>query len=217
MSVASGPQALVQSGRRLFAEKGVDTVSLREIVRDAGHRNTNAVQYHFGDRAALLTAVVEPFEREVGARRAALVDVLATEPAPPIRSIAGALVRPSAAMLESVEGRHHLRIVAELVVDLPRFTAATGTADNFLDRWDRIARTHMADTTFPLHRRYAAISLAFTELGKRAGSRRRPDHRLFVSDLIDLVSGVLEADVSEETQTLLAERDRQRAAKQSGD
>ena len=62
---------------------------------------------------------------------------------------------------------------------------------------------NMADTTLPLHRRYAAISLCFTELGRRAASRRRPDHRLFVSDLIDLVAGVLQADVSEETQRLL--------------
>lgn len=214
-NAANGREALIDTARHLFAERGIDSVSLREIARDAKHRNTNAVQYHFGDRASLLTAVVEPFEREIGARRAALVEILAAESKPSTRSIAGALVRPSAAMLEHPSGRDHLRIVAELVVEFQRFGAATGAADPSLDRWDGVARANMPDTTFPLHRRYAAISLCFTELGRRAASRRRPDHRLFVSDLIDLVTGVLQADVSEETQSLLAERDRQRSSRQA--
>ena len=118
-------------------------------------------------------------------------------------------------MLEHQEGRDHLRIVAELIVDVQRFTSAAANADSSLDQWDGVARANMAETTFPLHRRYAATSLCFTELGRRAASRRRPDHRLFVSDLIDLVTGVLEADVSEETQRLLAERNRERAARPS--
>lgn len=214
-NAANGREALIDTARHLFAERGVDSVSLREIARDAKHRNTNAVQYHFGDRASLLTAVVEPFEREIGARRAALVEILAAESTPSTRSIAGALVRPSAAMLEHPSGRDHLRIVADLIGDIDRFSAAAGTADNGVAQWDQLARANMADTTFPLHRRYAAISLCFNELGRRAASRRRPDHRLFVSDLIDLVTGVLEADVSEETQLLLVERERQRTAKRS--
>ncbi len=211
----NGREVLIVAARRLFAEQGVDAVSLREVVRAAGHRNTNAVQYHFGSREALLAAVVEPIEREIGARRAALVDVLLAEAAPSTRAIAGALVRPSAAMLEHPEGRDHLRIVAELIADMDRFTAAAGAADTWLAQWDRLARENMAETTLPLHRRYAAISLCFTQLGRRAGSRRRPDHRLFVSDLIDLVTGVLDAGVSEETESLLRERDRLRLAKQS--
>ena len=210
---STGRDGLISTARQLFAEQGIEAVSLREVARAAGHRNTNAVQYHFGDRDALVTAVVEPLERDVGARRAALVDVLASEPVPSMRSIAGALVRPSAAMLEVPEGREHLRIVAELIVDMDRFNASTGDADNSLVDWDRLARSNMADTTLPLHRRYAAISLCFNELGRRAATRRRPDHRLFVSDLIDLVTGVLLADVSEETQHLLADRERQRSAK----
>lgn len=209
----SGRQTLIDSARHLFAEQGIEAVSLREVARAAGHRNTNAVQYHFGDRQALLTAVVEPFEREVGARRAALVEVLASEADPSMRPVAGALVRPSAAMLERPEGRNHLRIVAELIVGMDRFVASLGTAENSLVAWDKLARARMPETTLPLHRRYAAISLCFSELGRRAASRRRPDHRLFVSDLIDLVTGVLLADVSDETRQLLAERERERAAR----
>ncbi len=66
----------------------------------------------------------------------------------------------------------------------------------------------MPTSTLPLHRRFSAIHLCFTELGRRAAmGRRRRDHRLFVSDLVDLTTGVLGADVSDETLRLLAERD----------
>ena len=55
--------------------------------------------------------------------------------------------------------------------------------------------------------------LCHSELGRRAAVRRRVDHRLFVSDLVDLVAGLLAADVSEETLQLLDERERSRTAK----
>lgn len=204
---SSGRAALVATARRLFAEEGIEAVSLRQVARSASQRNTNAVQYHFGNRGELVRAVVEPLEQVVGARRAALLEALSVESQPSMRSIAGALVRPSAALLETPEGRDHLRIVAELIVDMAAFSAARGKADNAIERWDVLARSHMPDTTLPLHRRYAAISLCFSELGRRAATRRRPDDRLFVSDLIDLTAGLLQAEVSHETQQLLSDRE----------
>lgn len=210
-----GKEALVTAAREVFAEQGIDTVSLREVARVAGHRNTNAVQYHFGDRAALLTAVVEPFEVQVGARRAALLDELERSPHQSMHSLAAALVRPSAAMLESADGRFHLRIMSELIGDIERLRESLGSADIGIDRWDRLAKANMSDATFPLHRRYSAMSLCFNELGRRSANKRRPDHRLFVSDLVDLVTGVLEAAVSDETERLLEERDRNRPRRRS--
>ena len=61
--------------------------------------------------------------------------------------------------------------------------------------------------------RFAAMQLCFSELARRASTRRRADHRLFVSDLIDLTAGLLTAPVSRETQRLLAEREAKPAAR----
>jgi AcrR family transcriptional regulator len=205
---AGGRAALTDAARTLFAARGVDGVSMREIGRAAGHRNTNAVQYHFGDREALVAEVLRPHHDEVAARRAALLDAIDDDPAPTLRAIAGALVRPSAALLEDGAGRDHLRIVAELVAVPSNLQRGRPLAGMGLTRWDRTARLHMPSSTLPLHRRFSAINLCFTELGRRAAmGRRRPDHRLFVSDLVDLTTGVLGADVSDETLRLLAERD----------
>ncbi len=202
----TGRDKLIDSARELFATNGVEAVSLREVTRSAGQRNTNAVQYHFGDRKALLLAVLEPHHDLVAARRSALLDALDGSSTPPLRALAGALVRPSAAMLEEPGGREYLQIVSQLVRD-PAAMRERGISDGALGRWDRIAKSAMPEETLPLHRRFSAMQMCFNELGRRASSRRRADHRLFVSDLVDLVVGVLGAPVSDETLGLLTERD----------
>ena len=49
---------ILDAAARLFAERGVDNVSIAEIVRAAGQRNTSAVHYHFGSRDEVLRAVL---------------------------------------------------------------------------------------------------------------------------------------------------------------
>lgn len=198
---------LVDTARALFAEEGVDAVSLRAVAREAGQRNTNAVQYHFEDRTGLLAAVLQPHHQQVTARRVALLEPLTGRDDPPLRDLAEALVRPSAAMLEEPGGLAYLQIVAELIDDPPRLFRF---GDAALGQWSEIAKRRMPDETYPLHRRLAAIQLCFQELGRRAKARRRADHRLFVSNLTDLVSALLEAEVSADTARLLEERDARR-------
>ena len=52
-------EKMVVAAIRLFAEKGVEGVSLRAVGKEAGQRNTAAVQYHFGSREGLLRAALE--------------------------------------------------------------------------------------------------------------------------------------------------------------
>lgn len=217
MTAADGDSAhaLVDAARTLFARHGIAHVSLRQVGREANQRNTNAVQYHFGTRDALLAAVVQAHHATVGVARDAMLDRFdaereAGEDAGPdvgLRALAGALVRPSATMLETEAGREYLRIAGELVTDPANLRRGGVLASRDLGRWDVTARRHMDTITLPLHRRFSAIHLSFTELGRRAGAARRRDHRLFVSDLVDLTTSVLGAPVSDETRALLAERD----------
>lgn len=51
--------SLVLAAEVLFARGGIDGVSLREIAAAAGQRNHHAVQYHFGNRDALVQAVFD--------------------------------------------------------------------------------------------------------------------------------------------------------------
>src|SRR5688572_22207197 len=68
--------ALVESAERLFAERGIEGVSLRDVSKAAGQRNNSAAQYHFDDRHGLVAAVYEHRMRRVDARRHAFLAAL---------------------------------------------------------------------------------------------------------------------------------------------
>lgn len=48
---------LVVVAERLFAQYGIDGVSLRQIATDAGSGNNSAVHYHFGSKEGLIGAI----------------------------------------------------------------------------------------------------------------------------------------------------------------
>lgn len=48
---------LILTGEKLFAERGFEGASLREIASAAGHGNNNAVRYHFGSKSGLIQAI----------------------------------------------------------------------------------------------------------------------------------------------------------------
>lgn len=66
--------ALLASARRLFARRGFDGASVRDITRDAGV-NLGAITYHFGSKrelyGAVLQEVLSPLVDQVGAVAAA--------------------------------------------------------------------------------------------------------------------------------------------------
>ncbi len=56
---SSTKELLIDVGERLLGQHGFDGISLREIAAAAGQANTNAVQYHFKDKAGLVSAILE--------------------------------------------------------------------------------------------------------------------------------------------------------------
>jgi AcrR family transcriptional regulator len=201
---------LLEAAEQLFAARGVDAVSLREITRESGARNAIALQYHFGDRDGVLRAILEKHLPDVESRRLAMLDEYEAGGEPDLRRLAAALVRPLAAKLADPDGgRAFLQIHAELT-DRPRpgFEAATPS----VQRWRKLVEPLLDDDAARLHRRYTAILYSALELARRARAGRRSDDRLFTSYLIDVVTAVLAAPVSDETRRLARERDRKRKA-----
>ncbi|MEZ5945607.1 MAG: helix-turn-helix domain-containing protein [Hyphomonas sp.] len=57
--------ALISAAERLIAEKGLGSVSVRDITRAAGARNESALHYHFGDMQSLIRQIFIDRFREI--------------------------------------------------------------------------------------------------------------------------------------------------------
>lgn len=65
---------ILRAAERLYAERGFDGASLREIAIAANQGNNNAVQYHFGNRERLIEAIFQARVAEMEDERAAMID-----------------------------------------------------------------------------------------------------------------------------------------------
>jgi AcrR family transcriptional regulator len=205
-------EQILRAAERLFAEKGIGGVSLREINRAAGQSNTGAVQYYFGDRDGLVLAVIARHRHDDELRRHTLLDEYERVGVPDVRALASALVVPLAAKLDTPDGRRYLQISAEYYLHAAREKVlAHRIPDESTDRWHRLLDELVDDQVRddPMQRitpRASAIRLALIELSRRASAEPRPDDRLFVSFLIDLVTALLAARMSPGTTSLRDQR-----------
>lgn len=212
-AVAPHPEAnrqrLIEAAELMFSEHGIAGMSLRQINAAAGQRNSSALQYHFTDREGLLRAVLKRHGVEVEATRQTMLDEYEADALPDLRRLVGVLVRPLADKLSETSGRHYLRIYAE-VINRPDpkldEMVRPGRRDS-LTRWRALLEPMLSPViVHPLHRRFAAIRVASMELARRAAGRPRRTNDLFTSDLIDLVTALVSAEVSAETRQLLSSR-----------
>jgi AcrR family transcriptional regulator len=98
---------------RLFAQRGLDAVSVRDIT-EAAKANTAAIHYHFGSKRKLVVAILERRAVELAERRGVLLDKIESESKPELRDVIEAMVQPSADMLADKKGgaRHYIGFLA---------------------------------------------------------------------------------------------------------
>jgi AcrR family transcriptional regulator len=128
----------VAAAEQLFAERGVDAVSLVEIGRAAAQGNRSAVQYHFGDKAGVLAAIRDKHAPPIERRREAMLDALEAAGPPDLRSLVEVLVRPVADEVRNPDGgAAYVQLNAALIGHpefalLSRRTRLNPTADRLL-------------------------------------------------------------------------------------
>ncbi len=214
---SSSPSArdqLVSAAEELYAARGIDGVSLREINAAAGSRNASALQYHFGDRAGLLRAVLAKHRAGVEARRHALLDEVEASGGGDLRALAAALVLPLAAELDEPGGPGYLQVLSDLA-NRPHPAVDPASLDDPTDstyRWRAAVEPLLSADAVVLHRRFVAIRFTLAELARRTRDRRGTTDAVFVSDLVDIVTGLLSAPVSAETKAAADARRRARSA-----
>lgn len=90
-------QRILVAAERLFAERGISAVPLRDIGVAAGQRNHAAVQYHFGEREEIVRAIMDYRGGDSEAMRGEMVaGIMLAETKPTVADVVGAFVRPLA-------------------------------------------------------------------------------------------------------------------------
>lgn len=114
MSVTPGDstgERILDAAERLFAERGVDGVSLRGVMTEAG-TNVAAVRYHFGSKDDLIRALIARHQPQIARRRMELLAV--AEQKGTVRAVAGAIVEPIVEVADS-GGRAWVSVMSKLL------------------------------------------------------------------------------------------------------
>ena len=149
----STKQRLLDAAEELFTSRGLD-VPVRDIVAAAG-ANVAAVNYHFGSREGLVTAVLRhKWAAMAKCRAEALRSLLERSPSPEVREVIAAHVAATVAFCEQ-EGdgaERWLEVTGDLW--LTRHPAITGdgvTGEPVDDLWEELLRAalpHLPDDLF---------------------------------------------------------------------
>ena len=185
---------MLEVAERLFAEQGLDAVSLRAVGQEAGQRNNSAAQYHFGSRQGLIEAIIETRSRPVEARRAELAARASARPDPPVRELVGLLVLPLVETLASPS--HYLRFLARVVEQEEPGVVPDSPSQRSLRYMHRELRARLPElsaVTFERRLRWAtAIGLrTLADLEREAGSGSAPDTRVVVADLLVMLEALM--------------------------
>lgn len=112
---------LILAAIHLFAEHGVDSVSLRMINREAGHKNNSALHYHFGSKLGLIEAVDEFIQDhfdEVREPQLAALEARARKGDVTLREAMEVYVNPYVEIIESYDwGYAAVRTLARMEFD----------------------------------------------------------------------------------------------------
>lgn len=117
-------QLLIDTAEKLFAEKGLESTSLFDVLKASGLKNRSALQYHFRNKEGLINAVLNKHALGVAERRAEMIQVLEQQleqqHAPSLQQVVEVIVAPMAEKLNPRKGgREFLKIHSQLMVSEP--------------------------------------------------------------------------------------------------
>ena len=111
-------EKLIKIAEKLFAERGLDGVSLRDITAASGQKNASAMNYHFGSREGLVQAIIDYRTSEIDEERQKMLEALdASGHEADLRALVNIKMRPSAETLFTLiegEANHFVRFMVQI-------------------------------------------------------------------------------------------------------
>ena len=192
---------LIEAAEQLFAERGIDGVSLADINQRAGQKNRNAVHYHFGAKESLIHAVLDKHSAGIECRRRELLDD--TGESPDLRDLVCALVIPVAEKLEDSDGGvAYLKINGQLMAN-ESYAEVRLKRARHMDQAKRMSRLfeRLLEHEQPgdLAARLLLVDcMLFQGLASYASRRPSVPRAAFVAILIDSIVSVMSAPPAKE-------------------
>lgn len=202
---------LLKTARKLFAERGIRAITVREIAREAGQRNQGAVAYHFGTKDALVERILVDGAMRIEARRDAfLADMEAAGGPRTVREAVAAIIVPSVAFADedAEHGSYFNRFLMRLALYDPglidrtlagRYNAGYQRCLTHLRRLLAHLPREAQSRRFGFFGSYISALLAEREavLAEGLQERRRWRSDKALDDLIATAAALLEADLTE--------------------
>ncbi|TNE35226.1 MAG: TetR/AcrR family transcriptional regulator [Alphaproteobacteria bacterium] len=203
---------IVTAAERLFATYGIDGVTLQQILKGAGQRNSSAMHYHFGTKDALIEAILAWRMTGIDIHRNRMIDGLLKDGYErDIRAILATGVIPFTRPTdESSQPSYYNRFLLEIHRN-PGFSfdeLIAGKFDRGIQRMSELLYAQLSTLPDELRKPRIATIRAMIIYGvadiealrsKRLQEKRDFDLRRAVENLIDMASGALIAPVSKET------------------
>lgn len=203
---------------RLFAERGINGVSVRDIVSASGLRNSSSIHYYFGTKEALVKELVVDIARHTDIKRNRVLDEIEADGGPAsVAEVVRVLIetsidRPGDTAGQSGATRGYMRFIMMLQLNHLRIFNEAVAVENkwnsgYLRCLDYLRQLLPDIPREILNQRFIFMTLSVgTALSAREGAMESPGHsnrlwgtRYALENLIDTVCGMLEQPPSATT------------------
>jgi AcrR family transcriptional regulator len=200
----AGETALILAAERLFAERGIEGVSLRQVNQAANQKNTAAAHYHFGSRDGLVNAVLMHRLPELDRQRGQLLGRPAQQKG--LRFYLEAFIKPLSEQLNPrEEGNFYIRFMQQYEKHRGDYEFVRGITPRSVEIYeglegllfylpDEVRRFRIGYLINIIH---SLLAVAEERLCK--GELSHAGVELLVANTMDMVEAALTAPLSAET------------------
>jgi AcrR family transcriptional regulator len=200
----AGETALILAAERLFAERGIEGVSLRQVNQAANQKNTAAAHYHFGSRDGLVNAVLTYRLPELDRQRGQLLGRAAEQKG--LRFYLEAFIKPLSEQLNPrEEGNFYIRFMQQYEKHRGDYQFVRGITPRSVEIYDGLEGLlfYLPDEVrrfrigYLINIIHSILAVAEERLCK--GELSHADVELLVANTTDMVEAALTAPLSAET------------------